>query len=107
MLAATMTSSATLLSAEIEGRSYGGGVLKLETKEAERLLIPDPGPNTRDALISALPALDVLVRDGDLQAAARITDDLLGLDHDLLWDAYLAFRSRRLGRRKSRSTAGA
>ena len=32
-------SSSTRLSAEIEGRSYGGGVLKLETKEAERVLV--------------------------------------------------------------------
>jgi len=102
-----MTASATLLSAEIEGRSYGGGVLKLETKEAERLLVPDPGANSRTALIAVLPALDILVRDGDLQAAARITDEILGLDHDLLWDAYMAFRSRRLGRRKSRATAAA
>jgi len=39
-LAAAMTSSLTLLSAEIEGRAYGGGVLKLETKEAERVLVP-------------------------------------------------------------------
>jgi len=106
-LAAAMTASATLLSAEIEGRSYGGGVLKLETKEAERLLVPDPGANSRTALIAVLPALDILVRDGDLQAAARITDEILGLDHDLLWDAYMAFRSRRLGRRKSRATAAA
>ena len=106
-LAAAMTASGTLLSAEIEGRSYGGGVLKLETKEAERLLIADPTPNSRAALVAALPTLDILVRDGDLQAAARITDDILGLDHDLLWDAYMAFRSRRLGRRKSRAPAAA
>jgi adenine-specific DNA methylase len=34
---------ATALSAEVEGRTYGGGVLKLETKEAERVLVPAPG----------------------------------------------------------------
>lgn len=34
---------ATALSAELEGRTYGGGVLKLETKEAERVLVPAPG----------------------------------------------------------------
>jgi hypothetical protein len=32
--------SATFLFAEIEGRSYGGGVLELEPSEAERLLLP-------------------------------------------------------------------
>lgn len=32
----------TAASAEIEGRSYGGGVLELEPTEAEKLLIPNP-----------------------------------------------------------------
>jgi adenine-specific DNA methylase len=32
----------TASSAEIEGRSYGGGVLELEPTEAEKLLIPNP-----------------------------------------------------------------
>lgn len=32
--------SATLLSCERTGRSYGGGVLKLEPREADRLLVP-------------------------------------------------------------------
>lgn len=32
--------SATLLSAEICGRSYGGGVLKIEPGEASKLLVP-------------------------------------------------------------------
>src|SRR5690606_5402640 len=32
--------SLTAASAEIEGRSYGGGVLELEPTEAERLLMP-------------------------------------------------------------------
>ena len=33
-MAVAMASSFTLLSAEIEGRAYGGGVLKVETREA-------------------------------------------------------------------------
>ena len=33
---------ATALSVELEGRTYGGGVLKVETREAERVLIPAP-----------------------------------------------------------------
>lgn len=32
----------TLLSAELAGRSYGGGVLKLEPREAARWLVPSP-----------------------------------------------------------------
>lgn len=34
--------SASLLSAEMVGRSYGGGVLKLEPREAARWLVPSP-----------------------------------------------------------------
>ena len=32
----------TLLGAETVGRSYGGGMLKLEPKEADRLPVPSP-----------------------------------------------------------------
>lgn len=35
--------SATLLSAELVGRSYGGGMLKIEPREADNLLVPAPG----------------------------------------------------------------
>jgi len=41
-LAANWQNPATALSAELEGRTYGGGVLKMETKEAERTLVPAP-----------------------------------------------------------------
>jgi adenine-specific DNA-methyltransferase len=43
-LAAAFYSSLTMLSAELVGRSYGGGVLKLEPSEAERLVVPVPAP---------------------------------------------------------------
>lgn len=39
-LAACFYNSLSLLSAELVGRSYGGGVLKLEPTEAERLVVP-------------------------------------------------------------------
>ena len=52
----------TCASAEIEGRSYGGGVLELEPTEAERLLVPNK-------LIKAVPLSesDKLVRNGRCQ----------------------------------------
>ena len=40
LLAKSLYTSLTAASAEIEGRSYGGGVLELEPSEAERLLVP-------------------------------------------------------------------
>jgi adenine-specific DNA-methyltransferase len=42
-----MLNSATLLGAELVGRSYGGGILKVEPKEADGLPVPSP------ALLSA------------------------------------------------------
>lgn len=102
-IAVAMASSLTLLSAEIEGRAYGGGVLKLETKEAERVLVPrftDPAP-----LIEALPEIDRLIRGSEVERAAVFVDRLLGLDHDSLWGAYLALRERRLGRKRPSTQA--
>ncbi len=101
-LASAMASSITLLSAEIEGRAYGGGVLKLETKEAERVLVPIDGPAQVERLEALFPELNTLVRGGYIEAAARTVDDLFGIDHDLIWGAYLTFRTRRLARRRAR-----
>ena len=98
-LAVAMCSSLTLLSAEIEGRAYGGGVLKLETKEAERLAVPRLNAGLVDRLIAEFSSVDKLRREAQIEAAAAIVDHLLGFDHSRLWAAYRTFRNRRLGRR--------
>lgn len=101
-LAAALASSITLLSAEIEGRAYGGGVLKLETKEAERLMAPVGDQAQLDKLDDRFSDIDDCIQRGDIEAAARIADDAVGIDHDRIWAAYLTFRTRRLGRRRAR-----
>jgi hypothetical protein len=101
VLAAAMASSLTLLSAEIEGRAYGGGVLKLETKEAERVLVPTLNPVATEQLEAEFGAIDALVRAGETEEAAKRIDGALGLDHAVLWPAYLTYRARRLGRRRA------
>lgn len=71
-LAAAFPNSLTLLSAELVGRSYGGGVLKLEPTEAEQLLIPPlAGIGTR------LSSIDRRLRTGSLSAVLELTDSLL------------------------------
>lgn len=42
LLPIALLNSVTLLGAELVGRSYGGGILKLEPKEADRLPLPSP-----------------------------------------------------------------
>jgi len=75
--------SLTLLGAELVGRAYGGGMLKLEPREADELPVPTPavvqaaGP----ALQARRPAIRGALRRGDLQAAVRIVDQVLLRDH--------------------------
>jgi adenine-specific DNA methylase len=72
-LAAGFYNSLTLLSAELVGRSYGGGVLKLEPTEAESLLIPPIESN----LAKLLPEVDRLVRRRDLESVLELIDPLV------------------------------
>lgn len=104
-LAAGFVNSLSLLSAELVGRSYGGGVLKLEPSEAEAVLVP-PLPS---AVVDHLPAVDEALRARDLGAALDIIDPLvlgdgLGLDEDEI--AGLRAGAERLrSRRRARGKA--
>lgn len=100
----------TAASAEIEGRSYGGGVLELEPTEAERLLMPAK-------LNGAMPLTEVdrLVRSGRLnfvlQENARIVlREHLGLstaECKLLQSVWTKMRDRRNSRcRGAKSVPG-
>jgi adenine-specific DNA methylase len=102
-LAVAFYNSLTLLSAEIVGRSYGGGILKLEPTEAEQLLIPI----FEGGIESYVDEIDGCLRAGDLAAALRIVDPLvlgpLGLtDEELaaLRVARAALQKRRVTRSK-------
>lgn len=69
----------TLLGAETVGRAYGGGMLKLEPKEAN--LLPVPGPDVlaacRDALTTLRPQMAEALRSGRITEAARLVDGVL------------------------------
>jgi adenine-specific DNA-methyltransferase len=101
-VAAAFLNSLTFAFSEIVGRSYGGGVLELEPKEAEKLLIPLKGADQLD-----LDELDKLMRDGNIYAVLDITDEILlhqgmGLSRDetrqlrTIWEK---LRDRRVNRR--------
>lgn len=97
----------TAASAEIEGRSYGGGVLELEPTEAERLLMPA-------TLNGAMPLTecDQLMRAGRLdqvleENARIVLRDHMGLsmqDCLILRDIWIKMRDRRNARKRSRAS---
>lgn len=75
--------SITLLGAETVGRAYGGGMLKLEPREADQLPVP-----TKAVLEEAQKALSALrsqmtqaLRNGRLLEAVRMVDDVLLMEH--------------------------
>ncbi|MBT2504145.1 N-6 DNA methylase [Curtobacterium sp. ISL-83] len=103
--------SVTLLNAEMVGRSYGGGILKIEPREADVWAMPSPTlVATRAGALRAVKA-DVarLLRAGDLLGAVDIVDQALLLDSgaltnaavDVVRQAHLSMTARRVSRSES------
>lgn len=72
--------SMTLLGAETVGRAYGGGMLKIEPKEADKLPVPSPEvlDAAQDALAAIRPQVNAKLRTHPgLLAAVRLVDDAL------------------------------
>jgi adenine-specific DNA-methyltransferase len=100
--------SVTLLGAETVGRAYGGGMLKLEPREAD--LLPVPSADSLKAVEGALAAhheaLAGALRNRRLQDAVKLVDEVLlegqlGLsahEVDSLQSAHRGLRARRTAR---------
>jgi adenine-specific DNA-methyltransferase len=63
----------TLLTSEITGRSYGGGVLEIMPSEANKLPLPEPV----EALDEIFDAVDGKVRSRDLFSAVEDVDNIV------------------------------
>jgi adenine-specific DNA-methyltransferase len=71
--------SLSLLSAEMTGRAYGGGILKLEPREADRLAVPAPAllQAVERELTLVRAQLAVALRNNRLKDAVTIIDRIL------------------------------
>lgn len=101
-LVAGFHNSFTLLSAELEGRSFGGGVLELVPSEISRVLVPHP-----ELFTDGFEQLDRTVRRWGDSSLIEQTDFLLlsklGDDVDLAWGKVQEARNELLQRRTSRN----
>ena len=87
----------TALSAELEGRHYGGGVLELIPSEIERLLIPRPkklraNVGALDKAVRTLPMESVLERQSAVVLGAS---GLTPAEQDQVMDGWRRLRDRR------------
>lgn len=105
--------SVTLLGAEIVGRAYGGGMLKIEPREADHLPVPAPDfvAKYRDALATLRPGVATALRAGRLLDAVALVDDIvlihgLGLSPTQL-HAIRSNRASLAARRAARGKDGA
>jgi adenine-specific DNA methylase len=104
--------SVTLLGAELVGRSYGGGMLKLEPREADSLPVPSPAlvAAGRLRLLARRPAVRTALLGGNLRDAVRLVDEIVLGDHLRVDDdhraelvaAHALLTARRVARGKSR-----
>lgn len=79
MLPIASLNSMTLLGAEQVGRAYGGGLLKIEPREADRLPVPSKAlvESARKALTDLKPQLASHLRGGRLLDAVQLVDTAL------------------------------
>ncbi|WP_099023093.1 HsdM family class I SAM-dependent methyltransferase [Mycolicibacterium palauense] len=112
LLPVAVLNSATVLHAELAGRSYGGGILKLEPREADRWLVPSVQliADRAEPLRAARRRVAALLRRGRLLEAVDMVDDALDLPRELrsghavpaLRSAREVLASRRMARSRGR-----
>nr|WP_272902435.1 N-6 DNA methylase [Brevibacterium daeguense] len=71
--------SVTLLNAEMVGRAYGGGILKIEPKEADQWLLPSPGlvASLAQELHAVKDQVARLLRQGRVLDAVHVVDSIM------------------------------
>jgi len=104
--------SVTLLHAEVVGRAYGGGILKLEPKEADLWAVPSAALIRAHAgvLRSLKQPVADLLQAGELMAAVELVDRALLAEDFILSreeiERIRVARARLTNRREGRSSSG-
>lgn len=108
-----MMNSVTILGAELYGRSYGGGVLKMEPREAARLPVPTPQglEDAWERIRGERASLDNKLRIGHWEAVNERVDEVLLRDvlkltpatTQVINQAARFLRERRVGRERPRT----
>ena len=112
LLSLASLNSATLMHAEMVGRAYGGGILKLEPKEADRWVVPSGAfvRARRTALRSIKKQVADLLAKGDLLGSVDLVDRALLVDGHVLSVELIgrmrAARELLANRRETRSNSG-
>ncbi|MFB9776578.1 N-6 DNA methylase [Brevibacterium otitidis] len=102
----------TMLHAELVGRSYGGGILKLEPREADRWAVPSPElvASAAEALRTIRPKVARLLAAGHRTEATALVDEALLLKTGHLTPAELeqvrTAREAMVSRRTIRGSSG-
>lgn len=103
LLTVAWYTSLTFLSAELEGHSLGGGMLKIEPSEAKRVVVALPFNIKPSQLETAYLKIDQCLRQGKFEAALNVGDKLIlieGLNYSksdcvILRNGYHFLRDRR------------
>jgi len=89
VLAISTVSTFSQLSAELCGRTYGDGVLKLELSEVRKMSVIRPNGYDVKDITSVFTQMDALRRKGDASGACQLADDFLLRDASADCSAHL------------------